>query len=109
MVDGPLDYPPNVETELVAGVAVPTTCRDRVDEAALRSVTSVLEKYQVDRYGVSPVGGLKLWVGVHRPDAVYKSLQTALAEAGHGVTTHGGKDGFHRLRVDMVESESTSE
>lgn len=109
MVDGPIEYPPTIETESVAGVAVPTTCRDRVDEAALQSVASVLERYQVDRYGVSPVGGLKIWVGVHRPDSVYKSLRTALAEAGYGVTTHGIKDGFHRLRVDIAESESTSE
>ena len=109
MLDGLFEYPPNVETELVAGVAVPTTCRDRVDEAALRSVAGVLEEYQVDRYGVSPVGGLKLWVGVHRPDSVHESLRAALAEAGHGVTTHGVKDGFHRLRVDIVGPESTSE
>jgi hypothetical protein len=50
MVDGPLDSLPNVETELIARVAVPTTCQDRVDEAAPRSVASVLEEYQVDRY-----------------------------------------------------------
>jgi hypothetical protein len=109
MVDGPHDSPPNVETELVAGVSVPTTCRDRVDETALQSVASVLEEYQVDRYGVSPVGGLKIWVGVHRPDSVYESLRTALAEAGYGVTAHGVKDGFRRLRVDLVGSDATSE
>lgn len=106
MLDGPINYPPTIETESVAGAAVPTTCRDRIDEVALRSVVTVLEDYQVDQYGVSPVGGLKLWVGVHRPDSVHESLQTALAEAGHDVTIHGVKDGFRRLRVDIVSPDS---
>lgn len=103
MLDSPFDFPPGVETEPVAEVAVPTTCRDRIDEDALRSLVAVLAAHRVDRVGVSPVGGLKLFVGVHRPESVHESLDTALDAAGHGVTDHGVEDGFRRLRVGLVD------
>ena len=103
MPTAPFELPPGIDTETVAGVAVPATCRDRIDEDALRTVAAVLGEYRVESYGVSPVGGLKLRIGVHRPESVHDALQAALAEAGHGVTEHGVADGFRRLRVDLVD------
>ncbi len=103
MPEAPFALPPGVDTETVAGTAVPTTCRDRIDEDALRSVVDVLAEYHVGSYGVSPVGGLKLRIGIHRPESVHDALQAALAEAGHGVSDHGVADGFRRLRVGLVD------
>jgi hypothetical protein len=99
----PSDLPHDVETEPVAGVPVPTTCRDRIDEGALRDVVDALAAHGVDRYRVSPVGGMKLRIGIHRPDAVHESLHDALSAAGYGVVDHGVADGFRRLRVGLVE------
>ncbi len=100
---GPLDggLPPGVETETVAGVAVPATCVDRIDRAALRAVVDVLEEHGVDRYAVSPVGGVRVRIGARRPERVRESLRTALAAAGHGLSEHGVRDGYVRLRVGL--------
>lgn len=99
----PFELPPDVETDAVAGVAVPTACRDRIDEDALRAAVDALAEFHVDRYVVSPVGGLKLRIGVHRPASAQEALRAALADAGHGLTDHGVADGFRRLRVDLVD------
>ncbi|MFT4880745.1 MAG: hypothetical protein ACI9HI_000742 [Salinirussus sp.] len=105
MRDTPLDDSlggPDVETVTVAGVAVPTTCRDRVDDETLADAVAVLEEYGVTDYTVSPVGGLQIQVGVHRPETVQDALYDSLSRVGDGVTDHGMANGFHRLRVDVT-------
>jgi hypothetical protein len=92
----------SVETERVAGVAVPTTCRDQVDDETLAGAVAVLDDHSVHDYTVSPVGGLKIRVGVHRPDAVVEDLRSALERVSGRVTTHGTSDGFHRILVDIT-------
>lgn len=99
---GRTGLPPEVETDPVAGVPVPTTCRDRVDGAALRAAVDALEAHAVGTFWVSPSGGLKCRIGVRRPERVQQSLREALADAGYGVVDHGVRRGFRRLRVDLV-------
>lgn len=102
--DGPAGgYPAGVETETVAGVAVPTSCRDRIDEAVLGEALAVLEAHAVAHYRVSPVGGLKVFVGVHRPDAEYESIRDELGDAAYDLREHGAADGFRRLRVRLAD------
>lgn len=91
-----------VETETVAGVAVPTTCRDRVDDETLAGAVAVLDEHSVHDFTVSPVGGVKIRVGVHRPDAVVEALRSALERVSGRVTTHGTSDGFYRILVDIT-------
>jgi hypothetical protein len=105
MRDTPLDDSlggPDVETETVAGVAVPTTCRDRIDDETLAGAVAVLDEYSVTDYTVSPVGGLQIQVGIHRPDTVQDALYESLSRVGGGVTDHGTTNGFRRLRVDVT-------
>lgn len=102
--DGPAaEYPADVETETIAGVAVPTSCRDRIDEAALEETLGVLEAHGVVSYRVSPVGGLKVFVGVHRPDAEYESIRDELGDAAYDLREHGAADGFRRIRVGLAD------
>jgi hypothetical protein len=104
MRDTPLDDSlggPDVETVTVAGVAVPTTCRDRIDDERLADAVAVLEEHSVTDYTVSPVGGLQVQVGVHRPETVQAAIAESLSRVG-GVTDHGMSNGFHRLRVDVT-------
>ena len=103
--DGPAGgYPAGVETETVSEVAIPTSCRDRIDEAVLGEALAVLEAHGVAHYRVSPVGGLKIFVGIHRPDAEYESIRDELADAAYGLREHGAVDGFRRLRVGLTDS-----
>jgi|APHM01.1.fsa_nt_gi hypothetical protein len=105
--DGPTDgYPPGVETETVAGVAVPTSCHDRIDEAVLADAVAVLQAHSVVHYQVSPVGGLKIFLGVHRPEAEYRSLRERLEETTYGLREHSVADGFYRLRAALIDPES---
>lgn len=110
MTDSPDDdrpgrtgLPDGVETTPVAGIPVPTTCADRVDPAAVRAAVAAVEEHGVREFWVSPSGGLKCRVGSRRPDRVQRSLRDALAAAGHGVTDHGVRRGFRRLRVDLTD------
>ena len=93
---------PDIETVHVAGVAVPMTCRNRVNEKTLADAVAVLKEYSVTEYTVSPVGGLQIRVGVHRPETVQDALYESLSRVGSGVTDHGIADGFHRFRVDIT-------
>lgn len=102
--DGPTQgYPPGVETETVAGVAVPASCRDRVDDGALEAAVDVLDAHSVVYYEVSPVGGLRAYVGVHRSAAEQASLRRGLEEATHGVREEGVDDGFRRFRAALTD------
>lgn len=96
-------YPPHVETEPVAGVAVPLSCRNRIDEATLADAVAVLETHAVAHYRVSPVGGLKVFVGVHRPDAEYETLRSALDDVTYGLRERGVSEGFRRLRAALTK------
>jgi hypothetical protein len=98
----PDGWPDGVETEAIAGVPVPTSCANRVDAAALRAAVAALDEHGVRSFWVSPSGGLKCRVGARRLERVQRSLRAALAEAGHGVTDHGVRRGFRRLRVGLV-------
>lgn len=98
-------YPDHVETETVAGVAVPTACRDRIDDEALAAAVDALDEHTVSQYRVSPVGGLKVRVGVYRPMEQHESIRAALEDATHGVRDHGTRDGFRRLRAALVAPE----
>lgn len=107
MRDGPTDErlrKRDVETTTVAGVEVPTTCTDRIDAGALASAVAVLEEYNATEYTVSPVGGLQVRLGIHRPARVHDALRDSLRRVGDGVTGHGVADGFRRLRVDVTTS-----
>lgn len=99
----------DIETERIAGVAVPTTCSDRIDESTLAAAVEVLDKHNATEYAVSPVGGLKVRVGVHRPSTVHRSLFEGLEDISDTVTDHGTKDGFRRLRVDVTVSPDTND
>ncbi len=97
------ETPPDGETATVAGVTVPAPCADRIDEQALRAAVEILADHRVDRYEVSPSGGLKIHIGVHRPDRRYRALRAELEERSYGLREYGARDGFRRLRVDFVD------
>jgi hypothetical protein len=92
----------DIDTERVAGVEVPTTCRDRIDDGVLEAAVDVVEAHNVTEYTVSPVGGLKIRVGVHRPDRTYVALRDELHTLDAPVTEHGVSDGVHRLRLSLT-------
>ncbi len=96
------DFPDGVDTERVAGVAVPAVCRDRIDETALRAAVAALEEHSVGEYRVSPAGGLLVELGARRPDRIHDAVTVALSKAGHGLHDHGFERGYRRLRVALV-------
>lgn len=104
MRNGFSEHPEHVETVEVAGVEVPSVCRDRVPDAVLAEVMNILNDYDVTHYRVSPVGGLQVGIGIRRPDETIERLKSELS-AGHEVTVHGVKDGFLRLRIALTEGE----
>lgn len=95
-----------LETETVAGVALPATCRDRVDDEQLADVVAVLDAHSVTEYTVSPVGGLQIQIGIHRPNTVQESLMQSLRHVSDSVSEHGIANGYARIRVDITTTES---
>ena len=92
----------DIDTVQIAGVEVPTTCRDRIDDDVLKAAVDIVETHQVTEYTVSPVGGLKIRVGVHRPDRTYDTLRDELHALNVPVTDHGVSDGVRRLRLSLT-------
>jgi hypothetical protein len=97
------EYSTDVETETVAGVAVPASCRDRVDDESLRAAVDALDAHDVVHYQVTPVGGLRVYVGVYRSADERASLRRALEGATHGVREQGVSDGFRCLRAALAD------
>ncbi len=95
-------YPAGVETTTIAGVPVPVSCRDRIDAETLAETVRLLDAHDIVHYQVSPVGGLHVYVGVHRPKTTHASVRSMLDELGYGLTERGVRNGFERLRVGLV-------
>jgi hypothetical protein len=112
MCNSPVDESfegPDVEMETVAGVSVPATCSDRVDAETLAGAVAVLDEYNISNYTVSPVGGLQIRIGIHRPEEVRTAVRASLSHIGGRVTDHGTAEGFHRFRVDITVSAGDSD
>lgn len=102
MREGFTELPEHVETVEIAGIDVPAVCRDRVDDAMLAEIVDVIDRYGVTHYRVSPVGGLQVGIGIHRPAETIEQIKSELS-AGRELTVHGVKDGFLRLRITLTE------
>ncbi|ERG88028.1 MAG: hypothetical protein J07HX5_00169 [halophilic archaeon J07HX5] len=99
----------DIDTEQVAGVEIPATCRDRIDDDVLKAAVEILDAHQMTDYTVSPVGGLKIRVGVHRPNTAYVALRDELHTLDAPVTEHGVSDGVRRLRLGLTsETDETA-
>jgi hypothetical protein len=96
------EYPAGIETTTIAGIPVPVSCQDKIDSETLAEAASILDTHDIIYYQVSPVGGLKIYIGVHRSETTHVSVQRALDEIGHRLDERGVRNGFKRLRLGLI-------